>query len=124
MAVFFFRWTLSATSSTIVSGAVAERASFYAYLGATAWLTGMVYPVVTHAIWDGNGWLSSTHQSPLFGVGAIDHAGSGVVHMVGAVCGLWGAIATGPRRGRFGDDGSPIRIPGHSAPLTLLGGYV
>lgn len=50
LAVFFFRWTLSATAATIVSGAVAERASFYAYLGATLWLSSFVYPVVAHGV--------------------------------------------------------------------------
>lgn len=50
LAVFFFRWTLSATAATIVSGAVAERASFYAYLAATLWLSSFVYPVVAHGV--------------------------------------------------------------------------
>ncbi|KAK1858760.1 hypothetical protein I4F81_001361 [Pyropia yezoensis] len=124
LAVFFFRWTLSATAATIVSGAVAERASFYAYLGATLWLSSFVYPVVAHGVWDSTGWLSALSPSPLLGVGAIDHAGCGVVHLVGAVTGLWGAIATGPRLGRFAVDGTPRPIPGHSAPLILLGGFI
>eukprot|EP00168_Porphyra_purpurea_P013596 TRINITY_DN3777_c0_g1_i1.p2 TRINITY_DN3777_c0_g1~~TRINITY_DN3777_c0_g1_i1.p2 ORF type:complete len:456 (+),score=153.70 TRINITY_DN3777_c0_g1_i1:420-1787(+) len=123
-AVFFFRWTLSATSATIVSGAVAERATFYAYLTATAWLSSFVYPVVAHAVWDSTGWLSAFAASPLLGSGAVDHAGCGVVHLVGAVCGLWGAVVTGPRRGRFAATGEAVPIPGHSAPLTLLGGML
>jgi len=123
-AVFFFRSTLSATSATIVSGAVAERASFYAYLTATAWLSSFVYPVVAHAVWDEAGWLSAFAETPLLQSGAVDHAGCGVVHMVGAVCGFWGAVVTGPRRGRFAESGKPVPIPGHSAPLTLLGGDV
>ncbi|KAK1858746.1 hypothetical protein I4F81_001347 [Pyropia yezoensis] len=107
-------------------GLFAERASFYAYLGATLWLTSFVYPVVAHAVWDSAGWLSASTfaSAPLLGIGAIDHAGCASVHMVGAVCGLWGAVATGPRRGRFADDGTPHGIPGHSAPLTLLGGLL
>lgn len=75
-------------------------------------------------VWDSTGWLSALSPSPLLGVGAIDHAGCGVVHLVGAVTGLWGAIATGPRLGRFAVDGTPRPIPGHSAPLILLGGCV
>lgn len=75
-------------------------------------------------MWDPSGWLSALSPTPLLGVGAIDHAGCGVVHLVGAVTGLWGAIATGPRLGRFAVDGTPRPIPGHSAPLILLGGCV
>lgn len=126
LAVFLFRWTLPATAATIVSGAVAELASFYAYLGATLWLMSFVYPVVAHAVWDSAGWLSASTfaSAPLLGIGAIDNAGCAAMHLVGAVCGLGGTIATGPRQGWFADDGTLNRIPGHSAPLTLLDGLL
>eukprot|EP00188_Purpureofilum_apyrenoidigerum_P002186 Plantae.Rhodophyta-Purpureofilum_apyrenoidigerum.ctg2328.p1 GENE.Plantae.Rhodophyta-Purpureofilum_apyrenoidigerum.ctg2328~~Plantae.Rhodophyta-Purpureofilum_apyrenoidigerum.ctg2328.p1 ORF type:complete len:484 (-),score=73.95 Plantae.Rhodophyta-Purpureofilum_apyrenoidigerum.ctg2328:125-1576(-) len=115
---FFFQWTFAATAATIVSGSVAERTSFYAYLGYAFFLTSFVYPVVSHWVW-GGGWLST-----LFDVGVIDFAGCSVVHMVGGFAGLMGAIIVGPRMGRFDTEGNVIPMPGHSATLCTLGTFV
>lgn len=73
---FFFQWAFAATAATIVSGSVAERTSFYAYLGYAFVLTAFVYPVVSHWVW-GGGWASEK----FFGFGMIDFAGCSVVHM-------------------------------------------
>eukprot|EP00189_Rhodosorus_marinus_P014086 CAMPEP_0184738036 /NCGR_PEP_ID=MMETSP0315-20130426/777_1 /TAXON_ID=101924 /ORGANISM="Rhodosorus marinus, Strain UTEX LB 2760" /LENGTH=480 /DNA_ID=CAMNT_0027205571 /DNA_START=159 /DNA_END=1601 /DNA_ORIENTATION=- len=115
---FFFQWTFAATAATIVSGSVAERTSFYAYLGYALFLTSFVYPVVSHWVW-GGGWLST-----LFDVGVIDFAGCSVVHMVGGVAGLVGAILVGPRMGRFDAEGNVVPMPGHSATLCTLGTFI
>ena len=115
---WFFQWTFAATAATIVSGSVAERTSFYAYLGYAFFLTGFVYPVVSHWVW-GGGWLST-----LFEVGAKDFAGDAVVHMVGGFAGLAGAIIVGPRLGRFDQDGRVVPMPGHSATLCTLGTFL
>jgi len=115
---WFFQWTFAATAATIVSGSVAERTSFYAYLGYAFFLTGFVYPVVSHWVW-GGGWLST-----LFDVGAKDFAGDAVVHMVGGFAGLAGAIIVGPRLGRFDQDGRVVPMPGHSATLCTLGTFL
>ncbi|OSX77964.1 hypothetical protein BU14_0126s0003 [Porphyra umbilicalis] len=116
--IWFFQWTFAATAATIVSGSVAERTSFYAYLGYAFFLTGFVYPVVSHWVW-GGGWLST-----LFDVGAKDFAGDAVVHMVGGFAGLAGAIIVGPRLGRFDQDGRVVPMPGHSATLCTLGTFL
>lgn len=116
---FFFQWTFAATAATIVSGSVAERTSFYAYLGYAFFLTGFVYPVVTHWVWSSNGWLGS-----LFTVGAKDFAGDAIVHMVGGLAGLAGAVIVGPRLGRFDQDGRVVPMPGHSATLCTLGTFI
>ncbi|OSX77025.1 hypothetical protein BU14_0165s0019 [Porphyra umbilicalis] len=116
--VFFFQWTFAATAATIVSGSVAERTSFYAYLGYAFFLSGFVYPVVSHWLW-GGGWLST-----LFSVGALDFAGDAIVHMVGGFAGLAGAVIVGPRIGRFDADGRVVPMPGHSATLATLGTFV
>jgi len=115
--VFFFQWTFAATAATIVSGSVAERTSFYAYLGYAFFLSGFVYPIVSHWVW-GGGWLST-----LFTVGALDFAGDAVVHMVGGFAGLAGAVIVGPRLGRFDADGRVVPMPVHSATLATLGTF-
>lgn len=115
---FFFQWTFAATAATIVSGSVAERTSFYAYLGYAFLLTAFVYPVASHWVWDEKGFLNS-----LFGVGMIDFAGCSVVHMVGGIAGIVGAINVGPRWGRF-ENGRVQPMPGHSATLCTIGTFV
>lgn len=112
---FFFQWAFAATAATIVSGSVAERTSFYAYLGYAFLLTGFVYPVVTHWVWSAGGFLNKW--------GMIDFAGCAVVHMVGGLAGLVGAAIVGPRMGRF-VDGKVVAMPGHSATLCTLGTFV
>lgn len=115
---WFFQWAFAATTATIVSGAMAERTSFYAYLTYAFLLTSIAYPIVVHWVW-GGGWLSK-----LFGVGVIDFAGCIVVHMVGGFAGLAGAFVIGPRIGRFDMDGDVVPIPGHSATLCTLGVFI
>jgi Amt family ammonium transporter len=123
-AGFLFQWAFAAAAATIVSGSVAERTSFLAYLLYSIFLTSFVYPVVVHWVWDSYGWLSAFNGEPLLGVGMIDFAGSGVVHMVGGFAGLWGATMVGPRVGRFDADGNAVDMPGHSATLVVLGTFL
>mmetsp|Transcript_11323 Transcript_11323/g.34658 ORF Transcript_11323/g.34658 Transcript_11323/m.34658 type:complete len:490 (+) Transcript_11323:282-1751(+) len=121
---FFFQWTFAATSATVVSGSVAERTSFSAYLLYTFLLTSFVYPVSAHWVWSRFGWLSPSLPNPLFNTGLIDFAGSLVVHTVGGFAGLIGAIIVGPRLGRFDEDGRVNPMPGHSATLVTLGSFL
>jgi len=121
---WFFQFAFAATAATIVSGAMAERTKFGAYLIYSALITGIVYPIVTHWIWDGNGFLSAFTEDPMNGIGVVDFAGSTVVHSVGGWAALVGAIVVGARRGRFTASGGVAPIPGHSLPLGVLGVFI
>jgi ammonium transporter, Amt family len=81
LAFFIYQYSFSAASATIVAGALAERCQMQAYFYYSMVLTGFVYPVVVHAFWSNDGFLSGFKDDPLFGVGALDTAGSGVVHV-------------------------------------------
>ena len=126
---WFFQFAFAATAATIVAGTIAERCSMIAYLCYSMMLTGFVYPVVAHSIWSASGFLSAFNDSPLFGVGVLDFAGSGVVHLTGGCCALIAAIILGPRLGRFYDAfGNPLETPsemaGHSTALQMLGTFI
>ncbi|MBA2848599.1 ammonium transporter [Thermosulfuriphilus ammonigenes] len=116
---FFWQMVFAATAATIVSGAVAERLKFQAYLVYSAVITLFIYPIYGHWVW-GGGWLSKLP----YGLGHLDFAGSGVVHAVGGFIGLAGAIVLGPRYGKFDKNGRPRAIPGHSLPMAALGTFI
>ncbi len=111
---FLFQCAFCATAATIVSGCVAGRIKFSAYLIYTAVITGLIYPVSGMWKW-GGGWLNQ--------MGFVDFAGSVVVHAVGGFAGLAGAIALGPRIGRF-VNGKSMPMPGHNIPYAALGVFI
>ncbi|XP_015940325.1 ammonium transporter 1 member 2 [Arachis duranensis] len=123
---FLYQWAFAIAAAGITSGSIAERTQFVAYLIYSSFLTGFVYPIVSHWFWSSDGWASPTrtNRSLLFGSGVIDFAGSGVVHMVGGVAGLWGALIEGPRIGRFDRSGRSVALRGHSASLVVLGSFM
>ncbi|XP_024403228.1 ammonium transporter 1 member 1 [Physcomitrium patens] len=125
---FLFQWAFAIAAAGITSGSIAERTQFVAYLVYSSVLTGFVYPIVSHWLWSTDGWLSATKSMGpgglLFGSGAIDFAGSGVVHMVGGLAGFWGALIEGPRMGRFDKSGNSLNFRGHSATLVVLGTFL
>lgn len=111
-AKFFFQLAFAGTAATIVSGAVAERIKFGAFLIFSFLLVAFIYPVTGHWIW-GGGWLSAANFR--------DFAGSTVVHSVGGWAALAGIIVLGPRLGKFGKDGKVHPIPGHNLTSASLG---
>ncbi|OVA02282.1 Ammonium transporter [Macleaya cordata] len=122
---FLYQWAFAIAAAGITSGSIAERTQFVAYLIYSAFLTGFVYPIVSHWFWSSDGWASpSRTDNLLFGSGVIDFAGSGVVHMVGGIAGLWGALIEGPRIGRFDHSGRAVALKGHSASLVVLGTFL
>ena len=114
-ADLMFQTVFAATAATIVSGALAERTKFSAYLIFTVVITLIIYPVSGHWTW-GGGWLSE--------LGFIDFAGSTIVHSVGAWVGLAGAIIIGPRIGKYDKNGKAKAIPGHNIGFGALGVFI
>jgi len=114
-ADFVFQVAFAATAATIVSGAVAGRLKFTAYLIYSAVLTGLVYPISGMWKW-GGGALAAE--------GFADFAGSVVVHAVGGFAGLAGAILLGPRIGRYSAEGKSQPMLPHNMPLAALGVFI
>jgi Amt family ammonium transporter len=116
---FFFQAMFCSTAATIVSGAVAERMRFSAYILSTIMISTIIYPVVGHWVWaggflsDNNGWLGF--------LGFIDFAGSTVVHSVGGWVALAALLNLGPRIGRYNPDGSVNPISGSNIPNAVTG---
>jgi len=117
---WWFQMVFAATGATIVSGAMAERTSFKAYLVYTVLMVGLIYPVFGHWVWSGAGILTTGPIVDAIGIGFHDFAGSAVVHMIGGFSALVGVMLVGPRIGKF-RNGKPVVIPGHSLPLAFLG---
>jgi Amt family ammonium transporter len=114
-AFWLFQAAFCGAAATIVAGGMAERMRFQAYLIYSFLISALVYPVVGHWVW-GGGWLA--------GLGFGDFAGSTVVHATGGWAAFVGAAILGPRIGKYGQDGSPRVIAGHSIPLASLGVFV
>lgn len=112
LAFWVFQYAFSAATTTIVAGTLAERCQMAAYLSYSIILSGWVYPIIVHAIWNPNGFLSASAINPRWGVGVIDFAGSGVVHLTGGTTALFATVILGPRRGRFHDEmGRRLEVP-------------
>jgi len=118
LAFFLFQFAFADTASTIVSGAMVGRTDFKGDLLYSIGVSGFIYPIVGHWIWGPNGWLA-VMNTPF-----RDFAGSTVVHTVGGMLALTGAIALGPRMGRkFKRDGGGLP-PGHDMTLAAVGGVI
>ena len=120
LAFWMFQVVFAATAATIVSGAMAERTKFIAYLIYSAVISTIIYPIFGSWAWGGlfhgGGWLEN--------LGFIDFAGSTVVHSIGGWASLAGAIVIGPRIGKYTADGKARAIPGHNITLAALGTFI
>ncbi len=111
---FFFQVVFVATAMSIVSGAVAERMKLWSFLLFAVVMTGFIYPVEGYWKW-GGGFLD--------GLGFLDFAGSGVVHLTGASAAIAGVLLLGARKGKY-LDGRVKAIPGSNLPLATLGCFI
>jgi len=118
-AFFLFQAMFCSTSATIVSGAIAERVKYGAYIIATIFLSAIIYPIFGHWVWgglisgNGSGWLSR--------LGFIDFAGSTVVHSLGGWVAFAFLLIIGERTGRYDKNGIPVPINGNNIPMVVLG---
>jgi Amt family ammonium transporter len=122
-ALFLFQMVFMDTAATIPTGAMAERWKFSSFVVFAFFMAMFVYPIFANWVW-GGGWLASLGSNFGLGHGHVDFAGSSVVHMVGGVAALAGAIVLGPRIGKFANDGTPRPIPGHNIPMAITGTFI
>ncbi|MEN8198482.1 MAG: ammonium transporter [Thermodesulfobacteriota bacterium] len=115
MSDFFFQVVFVATAMSIISGAVAERMKLWSFLAFAVVMTGFIYPVSGYWKW-GGGFLDS--------LGFLDFAGSGLVHLCGASAAIAAVLVLGPRKGKYGKDGSVRAIPGCNLPMATLGTFI
>jgi Amt family ammonium transporter len=121
MALFFFMMVFMDTTATIPTGAMAERWSWKNFCLFGLWVA-LPYCIYGNWVW-GGGWLAQSGVNWGLGHGAVDFAGSGVVHAMGGVIALAGALVLGPRLGKF-VNGKPVPLPAHHVPMVVLGTFI
>lgn len=122
-AMFLFQMVFMDTACTIPTGAMAERWKYSHFCIYGLFMSMLIYPIYGNWVW-GGGWLSQLGTNFGIGNGFVDFAGSSVVHAVGGIAGLAGALVLGPRIGKYNKDGSPNAIPGHHIPMAIIGTFI
>jgi Amt family ammonium transporter len=122
-AFFLYMVAFMDTTATIPTGAMAERWKWKSFVGWGLFCGALFYPLFGAWTW-GGGWLSQLGNNVDLGFGYVDFAGSGVVHAMGGIAGLAGALVLGARLGKFGPDGKPRSLAAHSIPMAKLGTFI
>ncbi|MFA7418445.1 MAG: ammonium transporter [Melioribacteraceae bacterium] len=122
-ALFLFQMVFMDTTATIPTGSMAERWKFTAFIPFAFFISMFVYPIYGNWVW-GGGWLADLGVNFGLGHGQVDFAGSSVVHLVGGVAALAGAIVIGPRIGKYTKNGTSQAIPGHNIPMAITGTFI
>jgi ammonium transporter, Amt family len=123
MAFFLYMVAFMDTTATIPTGSMAERWKWKSFCLWGIFCGAIYYPLFGAMTW-GGGWLAQLGNSQGLGLGYVDFAGSGVVHAMGGVAALAGAMVLGPRLGKFGPDGKARTIAGHHIPMAMLGTFI
>jgi ammonium transporter, Amt family len=121
--IFLFQMVFMDTAATIPTGAMAERWKWGSFVVFSFVIAMLTYPIYANWVW-GGGWLATLGSNFGLGHGHVDFAGSSVVHMVGGVAALAGAVVLGPRIGKYKKNGEPVAIPGHNLPMAILGCFI
>jgi Amt family ammonium transporter len=122
LVLFFFMMVFMDTTATIPTGALAERWSWKNFCLYGLWVA-LPYCLYANWVW-GGGWLAQGGINWGLGHGAVDFAGSGVVHAMGGIIGLAGAMIIGARIGKYDSHGRPQAMPGHSVPMVVAGTFI
>ena len=122
-ALFLFQMVFMDTTATIPTGSMAERWKFTSFIFFAFFISMFVYPIYGNWVW-GGGWLADLGVNFGLGHGQVDFAGSSVVHLVGGVAALAGAIVIGPRIGKYSKNGTSQAIPGHNIPMAIAGTFI
>ena len=122
-SMFLFQMVFMDTAATIPTGAMAERWKWSSFVIFGFFMSMVVYPLYANWVW-GAGWLAALGTNFGLGHGHVDFAGSSVVHMVGGVAALAGAIVIGPRIGKYDKNGNALPIPGHHLPMAAAGAFI
>ena len=122
-ALFLFQMVFMDTAGTIPTGAMAERWKWSSFLVFGFFMSMVIYPIFANWVW-GGGWLATLGKEFGLGHGHVDFAGSSVVHLVGGMAALAGAIVIGPRLGKYTKDGESLPMPGHDLPMALAGTFI
>jgi Amt family ammonium transporter len=123
IVLFLFMMVFMDTTATIVTGACAERWSFKSFCIFSVFVGGIIYPIYACWVW-GGGWLAQLGYRAGLGHGAVDYAGSGVVHLQGGALALITAYLIGPRIGKYGADGKVNPILPHDIPMVQVGTFI
>jgi Amt family ammonium transporter len=119
-ALFFFQMVFMDTTVTIPTGSMAERVKYSAIMITSFFISMFLYPLFANWVW-GGGWMATLGKNFGIGHGVVDFAGSAVVHSMGGMLALSGAIVIGPRIGKFKKDGTARAFPGHNIPMAIIG---
>jgi Amt family ammonium transporter len=123
LGFFLFQLVFMDTAATIVTGAMAERWKWGAFVVYAFFMSMVLYPLFGNWAW-GGGFLAKLGTTLGLGHGYVDFAGSGVVHAVGGLCALAGAMVIGPRLGKYNPDGTSNPMPGHNIPIAIAGTFI
>lgn len=123
LGFFLYMVAFMDTTATIPTGAMAERWRWRSFILWGLFCGALYFPLFGAFTW-GGGWLSQLGNNVGLGAGYVDFAGSGVVHAMGGIAALAGALVLGARLGKFGPDGKPRALPGHHIPMALLGTFI
>lgn len=123
MGFFLYMVAFMDTTATIPTGSMAERWKWRSFIWWGLFCGAIYYPLFGGWTW-GGGWLSKLGSSLDLGAGYVDFAGSGIVHAMGGMAALSGAIVLGARIGKFDKAGKPRALFGHNIPMAMLGTFI
>jgi Amt family ammonium transporter len=123
IVLFLFMMVFMDTTATIVTGACAERWSFKSFFIFSIFVGAIIYPIFGCWVW-GGGWLAQLGYRAGLGHGAVDYAGSGVVHLQGGALAFITALMIGPRIGKYGPNGKINPIAPHHIPMVMVGTFI